>query len=210
MNPNSIPLRELKKARNKIALYEAAMSLIGEGMFREVMLEEICRTAEVSKVTFFNLFRRKEDLLLYYMRIWLTNRIIEIQEQKLRGLEAVRHIFQAVADDAETKPGIMPSLIAFLAEMKMHPSMPEMSEAEVQLLFPGHEDIGAEPPNMFALFRQCAAEAEQDGMLRHGLSAGDAVQFLFTVFYGAFLTSQLYASSQIADFYETQLSFIRK
>lgn len=208
MNPPHIPLRELKKAKTKIALYEAAMSLIGDRIFREVMLDDICRMAEVSRVTFFNLFRKKEDLLLYFMRIWLTNRIIDIQEQQLRGFAAVRHLHRHVTEQTTERAGIMPSLIAFLVEMKMHPCMPELSQAEVQLLFPGHEMLGAESPNMFALFERCMSEAAQDGTLKPGITIPEAIQFLFTVFYGAFLTSQLYASDNISSFYEAQLRLI--
>lgn len=208
MTISPIPLRELKKAKNKIALYEASMSLIEAQVFRDVMLDDICRVAEVSRVTFFNLFRKKEELLLYYMRVWLTDKIIDIKEQQLRGFDAVRHLFGCVADQASEKPGIMPSLIAFLVEMKMHPEMPKLSQAEIQLLFPGHEKLGSESPNMFALFEQCISEAHQDGTLKDGISIPEAIQFLFTVFYGAFLTSQLYASKDIRSFYDTQLRFI--
>lgn len=208
MMKSPIPLRELKKAKTKIALYEASMSLIEDRVFRDVMLEDICRMAEVSRVTFFNMFRKKEDLLLYYMRVWLTGKIIDIKEQSLRGFDAVRHLLVGVADQAREKPGIMPSLISFLAEMKMHPEMPTLSHAEIQLLFPEHEQIGSESPNMFALFEQCIFEAQQDGTLKDGISMPEAIQFLFTVFYGAFLTSQLYASEDILSFYETQLKFI--
>lgn len=210
MNQPHIPLRELKKAKSKIALYEAAMSLIGDRMYREVKLEDICQMAEVSRVTFFNLFRKKEDLLLYFMRIWLTERQIDIVEQNLRGFDVVQHIHSKIAEQAQEKVGIMPSLIAFLAEMKMHPAMPEFSQAEVQLLFPGHVELGSVTPNMFALFEQAMSEALQDGTLKEGISIEAAIQFLFTVFYGAFLTSQLYASEDILSFYETQIQFIKK
>ncbi|KKO50791.1 TetR/AcrR family transcriptional regulator [Paenibacillus sp. DMB20] len=208
MELSQVPLRELKKAKTKIALYEAALSLIGDRMFREVMLDDICRKAEVSKVTFFNLFRKKEDLLLYYMRVWLSERIIEIEEHGLKGFDAVRHVCHSVAKEARDRAGIMPSLIAFLAEMKMHPCMPEMTQAEVLLLFPGREEAGGESPDMFALFQRCMEEAAELGHLKPGISVPDAVQFLFTVFYGAFLTAQLYASDRISAFYDTQLGLI--
>lgn len=210
MDQSHIPLRELKKAKTKIALYEAAMSLIGDRMFREIKLEDICQIAEVSRVTFFNLFRKKEDLLLYFMRIWLTNRQIDIKEQSLRGFDVVHHIHGKIAEQAQEKAGIMPSLIAFLAEMKMHPSMPEFSQAEIQLLFPGHVELGSVSPNMFALFEQAMSEALQDGTLKEGITVPAAIQFLFTVFYGTFLTSQLYASEDILSFYETQIQLIEK
>ncbi|GGG72576.1 TetR/AcrR family transcriptional regulator [Paenibacillus radicis (ex Gao et al. 2016)] len=200
-----IPLRELKKARNKVALYEASLSLMGEKMFREVMLDDICREAEVSRVTFFKYFQRKEDLLLYFMRVWLTERMIEIEAEGMSGFTAVRHLMGKVAEQNRERGGLMPSLISFLAEMKMHPSMPEMSKAEILLLFPHHVELGSRSPNMFDLFRQCMTEAQMSGSLRNGITVERAVQLLFTVFYGAFLTAQLYDSPDVADVYETHL-----
>ncbi|UUZ82288.1 TetR/AcrR family transcriptional regulator [Paenibacillus sp. P26] len=82
-----IPLRELKKARTKVALYEAFLALMGDNIFRDVMLDDICRKAEVSRVTFFKFFQRKEDLLIYFMRVWLTERLIEIET---RGCAVLR------------------------------------------------------------------------------------------------------------------------
>ncbi|MEK8130735.1 TetR/AcrR family transcriptional regulator [Paenibacillus filicis] len=205
-----ISLREWKKARSKVALYEAMLALIEDRMFREVMLDDICRRAEVSRVTFFKFFARKEDLLVYYMRVWLTERMIEIEAGQKRGFAAIRHLLHQVAEAYRVRAGIMPSLIAALAEVKMHPAMPELSEAEVRLLFPGHEDLGALAPDMFKLFRQCMTEAEAAGELREGVTVDMAVKALFTVFYGAFLTAQLYASADIEGFYEAHLGLLQK
>ncbi|GAA3400345.1 TetR/AcrR family transcriptional regulator [Paenibacillus hodogayensis] len=203
-------MRELKKARNKVALYEAALSLLGEGMFRDVLLDDICRKAEVSRVTFFKFFQTKDDLLVYFMRVWLTERMIEIEAERMRGFSAVRHLLHKVAEQSAAYPGIIPSLIAFLAERNMHPRMPELSQAEVRLLFPGHEELGARTPNMFELFQRCMTEAEADGRLRADISVELAVKGLFTVFYGAFLTAQLYATTEIAAVYEAHLALLEK
>jgi AcrR family transcriptional regulator len=205
---SDIPLRELKKARTKVALYEASLSLIGDKTFREVMLDDICRKAEVSRVTFFKFFQRKEELLVYFMRVWLTECMIEIEQESKRGFSAVRHLLIKVAEQSKERQGLMPSLISFLVEMKMHPCMPEMSEAEIRLLFPGHEEIGSQTPNMFELFHRCMTEANKNGKLRKEVSVEMAVKYLFTVFYGAFITAQLYASSDIANFYEAHLQVL--
>ncbi|RXZ79079.1 TetR/AcrR family transcriptional regulator [Paenibacillaceae bacterium] len=203
-----IPLRELKKAKTKVALYESCLSLMGDKMFREVMLDDICRKADVSRVTFFKFFQRKEDLLVYFMRIWLSERIIEIHTKQLRGFSAVRHLLNQVAEQNSSRSGLMPSLISFLVEMKMHPGMPELSEAEVRLLFPGQEELGAINPNMLEVFQQSMNEAKADGELRKEFTLDRAVQMLFTVFYGAFLTAQLYDSSDIVNIYETHLQLL--
>ncbi|WP_028549935.1 TetR/AcrR family transcriptional regulator [Paenibacillus sp. UNC451MF] len=208
MKENAIALRELKKARAKLALYEASLELIGERSFREVYLEDICRKAEVSKVTFFKFFRQKEDVLVYYMRVWLTDRMIELEKEPKRGLAALRHIFHDVAERAKKWPGLMLSLISFLCEMKMHPCMPELSEAEVYLLFPDHMELGRQDPNLFELYRQFMEEAHADGELREGITAATAVQMAFTIFYGAFLTAHLYRSEDVMKVYDEHLKLL--
>lgn len=62
MNTGQISLRELKKARAKLAIYEASLSLIGERSFRDMTVEDVCRKAEVSKVTFFKFFFGKRKI----------------------------------------------------------------------------------------------------------------------------------------------------
>ncbi|KOR90823.1 transcriptional regulator [Paenibacillus solani] len=205
---SDIPLRELKKATNKITLYEAALSMMRDRMFSQVMLEDICKRAEISKVTFFKFYQRKEELLIYFMRIWLTKRIIEINAEGKRGFQAFRHLLYQVAKEHQIRPGMMPSLISFLAEQNMQPCMPELSPAEVSLLFPGHEEAGSKSPNMYDLFQQFMKEEDQAGRLNKALTLEQAVQICFTIFYGAFLTAQLYNSTEIDRFYETHLGLL--
>ncbi|WP_020616475.1 TetR/AcrR family transcriptional regulator [Paenibacillus daejeonensis] len=202
---SELSLREIKKARTKLALYEAGLALMHDKMFHEVMLEDICRKAEVSKVTFFKFFPQKEDLLVYFMRIWLSERIIEIETNQLKGFGAVRHVLRSVAVQSKETPGILSSLISFLAQMKMHPRMPELSEAEVSLLFPGQEKQGARSPNMFELFRVTMQQASEQGQLRPDVTVEGAARFLFTIFYGAHLTAQQFQTEDLEGNYELHL-----
>lgn len=61
---------------------------------------------------------------------------------------------------------------------------------------------------MYNLFQQCMTEARENGKLKRDILPEDAVQFMFTTFYGAFLTSQLYAAGDVMPFYETHLKLI--
>ncbi|MFI2859004.1 TetR/AcrR family transcriptional regulator [Paenibacillus sp. JSM ZJ436] len=201
-------LREIKKARTKIALYEASLSLMEDKMFHEVMVEDICRKAEVSRVTFFKFYPKKEDVLVYFMRVWLTGRIIEIERDHRRGFASIRYLLQKVAEQSHHMPGILPSLISFLAEMKMHPHLQELSQAEIKLLFPGNEEIGSATPDLYRFFLRSMNEAQEEGTLRQDVSAEDAVKILFTIFYGSYLTAQQYASADVIGFYEIHLRLL--
>ncbi|HZG74441.1 MAG TPA: TetR family transcriptional regulator [Paenibacillus sp.] len=204
----ALTLREIKKARAKIALYEASLDLIGSSSFRAVKLEEICAKAEVSKVTFFKFFPRKEDVLVYFMYVWLLERLLEIEEGGLRGEAAVRHVLRSVADGARSRPGLMLSLIGFLAESRMHPCMPALSDAEVHLLFPGREARArATSVDLFAFFRRTVEEAKADGDCVREESAAALSQWLITVFYGAYLTAHMCRQDIMAS-YEMHLALL--
>ncbi|MED4603447.1 TetR/AcrR family transcriptional regulator [Paenibacillus validus] len=208
MNTRQISLRELKKARAKLAIYEASLSLIGERSFRDMTVEDVCRKAEVSKVTFFKFFRQKEDLLIYFMRVWLTERLIELEENGKKGFDAIRHLFLHIQRSSAERPGLMLALIGFLSELKMHPCMPELSEAEVQLLFPGNPELGGREPRMDALFERSVREAAEAGELRQGVTPLEAAKVLVTIFYGAYLSAHMFQERDLLAHYERHLSLL--
>ncbi|WP_322903819.1 TetR/AcrR family transcriptional regulator [Paenibacillus campi] len=203
-------LRNIKKARTRIRLYETGLAMMKTHKFNEIMVDEICREAEISKVTFFKCFPQKEALLVYFMRVWLTERILELHTNGKQGFAAVRHVLDSVTECYQHIPGVMPSLIAFLAQIDMHPCMPELSAAEIHLLFPGRETEATVSPNLHALFRDCMMQAQAAGTLAPELKIDDAVKLLCTVFYGAFLTARMYASPDIHGFYELHLARLER
>lgn len=188
----NIPLRERKKAKTKIALYEACLDMSVKQSFREMKVEDICAQVEVSKVTFFKCFPKKEDVLVYYMCVWLTKRWLEIDERGLQGWDAAKHLFACIVEDDRTRPGIMLRLVGLLAEEKMHPLMPILTDAEIQLLFPGREDQArAIDPNLYMLMQRIAEEAIAKGEATERYSVGQMTEMLFTIFYGTYLTAHL-------------------
>ncbi|AWX57472.1 TetR/AcrR family transcriptional regulator [Brevibacillus brevis] len=203
----ALSLREKKKAKTKFALLDAALELIGDGSFRNVLVDDICERAEVSKVTFFKFFPQKEELLIYYMSIWQAECFVELRSTGKRGWEGVRHIFAKVTRDSQKQPGIMLSLISFLAEQKMHPCVPLLSDAELYLRFPKEEEREEiRATNLHQILQKCVQEAAEDGQLALHLSEEKAVILLFSMFYGAYLTAHLFHVSDYMACYELHLN----
>lgn len=206
MNPS---LREKKKAKTKLALLQASLELSGERSFRQVMVEEICQHADVSKVTFFKFFPQKEDVLLYFMSVWQARCHLELLDAGKRGWEAVRHVYGKVASDAEQHPGIMLSLISFLAEQKMHPWVPKLSETELWLLFPERDcPEGLADVTLYHIFQRCVTEVKEDGQLAIGITDQEAVVLLFSIFYGAYLSAHLFRSNDYVAYYDMHLKLL--
>lgn len=199
-------MREIKKTRTKLSIFKACVELIEGKTFREVRLEDICERAEVSKVTFFKFFPRKEDILVYFMRLWLTNRLLDLRDRPLRGLEGIRFLFRDVANGAKDRPGLMLSLISFLSEERMHPAMPVLTEAEIHLLYPGREhEVSPRAPELGELFYHYLTEAKEDGAISDDRPVEDLVKVVFSIFYGAYLTAHIYQERDIMKVYEMHL-----
>ncbi|MGI5336926.1 TetR/AcrR family transcriptional regulator [Streptomyces sp. CA-181903] len=63
-DPAALPLRERKKLRTRQRISDVATRLFFERGFEEVTVAEVAEAAEVSAMTVFNHFPRKEDLFL--------------------------------------------------------------------------------------------------------------------------------------------------
>jgi AcrR family transcriptional regulator len=70
-------LRERKKAQTRMALWNTAIALFVEHGFDNVSVTQITAAADVSKMTFFNYFPTKEDLVIGPMSEH-TNELAEI------------------------------------------------------------------------------------------------------------------------------------
>ncbi|MDR7314313.1 helix-turn-helix domain-containing protein [Brevibacillus nitrificans] len=205
-----LSLREKKKAKTKLALLHASLNLIGERSFRQVPVEEICQQVDVSKVTFFKFFPQKEDVLIFFMSVWQAQCFLELVDSGKRGWEGVRHIYGKVAEDARKQPGIMLSLISFLSEQKMHPWVPKLTEAELSLLFPERDTHGVEEVTLDQIFKRCVKEIKEEGELVDQVTAEEAVELLFSIFYGAFLSAHLFRSTDYLAYYDMHLKLLRR
>ncbi|WP_316527236.1 TetR family transcriptional regulator [Kitasatospora brasiliensis] len=61
---DALPLRERKKFQTGIRIWQTAIGLFAERGFDQVSVAEIAAAAEVSKMTVFNYFPTKEDLVM--------------------------------------------------------------------------------------------------------------------------------------------------
>jgi len=93
MATDEISLRERKSAKLKLLVLSIAKTMLREQSFQDIHVTDICKKADISKVTFFRYFPQKEDLLLYFMRVWSFELSLELQKNDIKGLKAVRQIF---------------------------------------------------------------------------------------------------------------------
>src|SRR5215470_9537722 len=86
-----LPLREKKFARVRLAILSAVLRLMQERSLAAISVREICDVAQVAPATFFNYFPSKEDVLVYYMRLWSIPVTLYC-----RAVTAQRTVFDAI------------------------------------------------------------------------------------------------------------------
>ncbi len=189
----SLPLREKKFARVRLAILSAILQLTQERSLAEISVREICEVAQVAPATFFNYFPSKEDVLVYYMRLWsipVTLQCRAVAAQRT-VLDAIVAVFYFSANEMEHYPRLMFEFIAYIAHATEPPHAQSLTRAERLLAFPnlpGAEDV--EPQSIDELFKAQLKQAVGTGELSSSLSIEAAALLLKTIFYGVPLATR--------------------
>ncbi len=197
-------LRKEKAARLKLAVLDATLRLIGKKSFDDLHVDEICARVRISKVTLFKYFPRKEDILLYYFRLWCLRRAVELSSKPKEGLNGFAFLFDKLSEDAETHPGIILSLFAYLADLKRSLRPFPVKTEEKKLLF---ENMIQSVDQMFEKF---SLEAIFKKEITKTSSTRDITQLLISVFYGSVVTAHINQISPLKIFFRKNLEIALK
>ncbi|WP_018547474.1 TetR/AcrR family transcriptional regulator [Streptomyces sp. LaPpAH-108] len=107
-------LRERKKRQTGQRIYRVAIDLFVERGFDHVSVQEIADAAEVSKMTVFNYFRTKEDLVFKPMEEHFsdTARAVRDREPGESAVDAVRRQFLEMIENRDPAIGLNPDPFA--------------------------------------------------------------------------------------------------
>ena len=188
-----LPLREKKFARVRLAILSVVLQLMKERSLADISVREICELAQVAPATFFNYFPSKEDVLVYYMRLWsipVTLQCRAVAAQRT-VLDAVVTVFDYTAHEMEQYPRLMFEIIAYIAHATEPPHPSSLTRAALLLAFPdfpGAEDV--EPQSIDELFTAQLKQAVRAGELPSSLSTEAVALLLKTIFYGVPLATR--------------------
>ena len=216
-NINTIPLRERKQARTRLALLDAAIERMREKALADITVEEICQEVEVSRGTFFRYFARKADLILYHIRLWS----IEVTWHATRaaggspGLAMIEEVFGWTAAVFEDHPRLFAELIAFRAfepqefTKLVRDDQIMVSQAERLLRFPDLDGIESIPEGTFQrIFRHNLRAAIANTELPDSIDIDDVILSLASIFYGAPLMLADRVPRNLAAAYSHQLRLL--
>jgi AcrR family transcriptional regulator len=204
-------LRKEKAARLKLAILDGTLKLIGKKSFDDLLVDEICARVKISKVTLFKYFPQKEDILLYYFRLWCLRRAVELNDKPKEGVAGITFLFDKLSEDAEAHPGIILSLFAYLADIRRTLRPFPVKVEEKKLLFPDLENIAAiEIQSIDQMFEKFSLEAIFKKEITKTSSTRDITQVLISIFYGSVLTAHVNQISTLKIFFRKNIELIMK
>jgi len=199
-------LRKEKAARLKVQVLEHTLKLIGKKAFDDIYVEDICEKVKISKVTFFKYFPQKEDVLLYHFRIWCLGRSVELKQKPKEGLQGVYFLIDKLSEACENHPGLMLSLIGYLADFKRPPKPFPVKAEEKKLLFPDVEDItSVEILSLDQMLEKFTLESIMKKEITRTSSTRDITNLFSTVFLGSIITAHTTQQTPFKLFFRRNL-----
>jgi len=199
-------IRKEKAARLKIQILENTLRLIGKKSFADLYVDEICARVKISKVTLFKYFPRKEDLLLYYFRLWCLARTVEMREKKKEGLPGVYFLFDRLSEEYEQYPGMLLGLMGYLTNSRRPPKPYPVKREEKKLLYPSIPDIQTtEILSVNQMLERFTLEAIMKREITRSSSTTDITNALTTMFYGSVVVCHINQQSPVRLFFRRNL-----
>lgn len=204
-------IRKEKAARLKIQILETAIKLIGKKSFDDLYVDDLCAKVKISKVTFFKYFPQKEDVLLYYFRVWLLLRSIELHEKPKEGMAGIYYVFDKLSEEFEMRPGLVLSLVSYIADTRRIPKPFPFRIEEKVLLNPSKVDIGeVEQLSLDQLLEKFTLEAIFKKEITKSSSTRDITNLLITTFYGSIVSAHVLQQSPVKLFFRKNLDILIK
>lgn len=207
----TMSLRKEKAARLKLSVLEHTLKLIGKKSFDAIFVDEICAKTKISKVTLFKYFPQKEDILLYYFRIWCLRRAVDLNEKPKEGMAGITYLFDKLSEECESHPGMILSLFGYLADLRRPPKPFPVKLEEKQLLYPNKENISSiDIQSVDQMFEKFTLEAIFKKEITKTTSTRDISNLFTTVFYGSVLTAHVLQMDHLKFFFRKNVELIAK
>jgi len=204
-------LRKEKAARIKVQVLDHMLKLIGKKSFDDLYIDDLCAKVKISKVTLFKYFPQKEDLLLYFFRVWCLSRVTELAAKPREGLQAIYFLFDKLSEAYERHPGLMLSLVGYIADLKRSPKPFPLKVEERILLFPHIPTItSTEILSVEQMLESFVLEAIFKKEITKTSSTRDVTNLLATVFIGGIVTAHLHQVSAVKLFFRRNVDIVMR
>lgn len=204
-------LRKEKAARIKVQVLDQMLKLIGKKSFDDLYIDDLCAKVKISKVTLFKYFPQKEDILLYYFRVWCLTRVTELATKPKEGLQGIYFLFDKLSESWENHPGLMLSMVGYIADFKRSPKPFPVKSEEKKLLFPHIAVITSmEIQSVEQMLEKFVLEAIFKKDITKASSTRDITNLFTTVFMGGLITAHLHQLSNAKVLFRRNVDVVMK
>ena len=203
-----VTLRQQKSARLKLQILEASLSLVGAASFEELYVDAICERVKVSKVTLFKYFPQKDDILLYYLRVWLLHRAVELSKNNKIGLKGLQYLQEKLCEAYANHPGVILGLVSYLTSVKRPPGPVSLKAAERQQLYSAEELNSVEIRSLHQLIENFVLEAIFNREITKRSNTKEIADLFQSILYGTFVTAHLNQITPIKIFMKRNIDLV--
>jgi AcrR family transcriptional regulator len=204
-------LRKEKAAKLKLGILDHTLKLIGKKSFTDIYVEDICASIKISKVTFFKYFPQKEDILLYYFRIWCLHRSVELCQKPREGVQGIYFLFDKLCESLDNHPGIIYGLFSYLIDLKRPPKAFPVKPEEKKLLYQEWEGILLlDIQSLEQMLEKFVLESIFKKEITKTGSTRDVSNVMLTLFYGVVISGHLTQQNNMRFYFRKSLEMIYK
>ncbi len=202
-------LRKEKAARLKLQVLDQTVRLIGKKSFDDLYVDDICAKVKISKVTLFKYFPQKEDILLYYFRMWCMSRCVELSQKPKEGMAGIYYLFDKLSEECEDRPGLMLSLIGYLSDMRRSPKPFPIKMEEKKLHFPDLTNITTvEILSLDQMIEKFSLEAIFKKEITRSINTRDITNLLLSIFLGGIVVGHTNHLSPLKIFFRRNIDLM--
>lgn len=204
-------LRKEKAARLKIQVLDQTLKLIGKKSFDDLYVDDICSKVKISKVTLFKYFPQKEDILLYYFRMWCLTRAVEMIQKPREGIAGIYYLFDKLSEECEEHPGLLLSLVGYLSDYKRSPKPFPIKPEEKKLVFPEVANItSVEILSLDQMIEKFTLEGIFKKEITRSTSTRDIANLILSVFLGGVIVAHINHQSPLKNFFRKNVDLMLK
>jgi AcrR family transcriptional regulator len=204
-------IRKEKAARLKVHILEQTLKLTGKKPFEDLFVEALCAKVKISKVTFFKYFPQKEDLLLYYFRVWCLHRAVEFAARPKEGLQGIYYLVDKISESCETYPGVMLSLVGYLSDVKRSVKPFPVKAEEKLILFPDVPNVHQlEIFSLDQMLEKFVLEGIFKKEITRSTATRDISNLLMTTILGSIITSHIYQITPQRFYFKKNIDMVLK
>ncbi|WP_028855381.1 TetR/AcrR family transcriptional regulator [Psychrilyobacter atlanticus] len=111
--------REHKRVIQKMEIMNGFLDAMEISDLHLIKIEDICKTIGISKVTFFNYFQSKEQVIEYFIKLWQYDLSFKLDIEGLVGSKVIYGIFDHVSGHPAGQQ-IMNTLMEFFIKVKLY------------------------------------------------------------------------------------------